>query len=184
MSVEEAAAGVQDLNIQDSAPDEDAKPAVILVIGERRRQRDIGMSCWKSLHCRRRAYSSSRHRACKWHAGSAPAAGHLLGAHRRRCRRRRLPPSCPTAGMAGSGKTTFLQRLNAHLHTRAEPGYIINLDPAVTHVPYGANVDIRDTVNYKNVSSARGARGSGRKHTTSCCPVLARGRCHSSRSRA
>ena len=53
--------------------------------------------------------------------------------------------------MAGSGKTTFLQRLNAHLHARQQPGYIINLDPAVTHVPYGANVDIRDTVNYKNV---------------------------------
>lgn len=53
--------------------------------------------------------------------------------------------------MAGSGKTTFLQRLNAHLHAQKQPGYIINLDPAVTHVPYGANVDIRDTVNYKNV---------------------------------
>lgn len=53
--------------------------------------------------------------------------------------------------MAGSGKTTFLQRLNAHLHSTQRPGYIINLDPAVSHVPYGANVDIRDTVNYKNV---------------------------------
>ncbi|KAL4457380.1 hypothetical protein ABPG75_012245 [Micractinium tetrahymenae] len=54
-------------------------------------------------------------------------------------------------GMAGSGKTTFMQRLNAHLHATQRPGYIINLDPAVTNVPYGANVDIRDTVNYKNV---------------------------------
>lgn len=50
------------------------------------------------------------------------------------------------AGMAGSGKTTFLQRINSHLHTKKIPGYIINLDPAVTHVPYGANIDIRDTV--------------------------------------
>jgi GTPase SAR1 family protein len=33
--------------------------------------------------------------------------------------------------MAGSGKTTFLQRLNAHLHEKQLPGYIINLDPAV-----------------------------------------------------
>lgn len=48
--------------------------------------------------------------------------------------------------MAGSGKTTLLQRLNSHLHTTNTPGYIINLDPAVTQVPYGANIDIRDTV--------------------------------------
>lgn len=40
----------------------------------------------------------------------------------------------PRAGMAGSGKTTFMQRLNAHLHATQRPGYIINLDPAVTHV--------------------------------------------------
>ena len=48
--------------------------------------------------------------------------------------------------MAGSGKTTLLQRLSSHLHTTQTPGYIINLDPAVTQVPYGANIDIRDTV--------------------------------------
>eukprot|EP00887_Chlorella_sp_A99_P002905 scaffold6.g2905.t1 len=54
-------------------------------------------------------------------------------------------------GMAGSGKTTFLQRLNSHLHTKGLPAYVVNLDPAVTHLPYGANIDIRDTVNYKNV---------------------------------
>lgn len=57
----------------------------------------------------------------------------------------------PLAGMAGSGKTTLIQRINAHLHTNKSPVYIINLDPAVTHVPYGSNIDIRDTVNYKNV---------------------------------
>ena len=48
--------------------------------------------------------------------------------------------------MAGSGKTTLLQRLSSHLHTTQTPGYMINLDPAVTQVPYGANIDIRDTV--------------------------------------
>lgn len=52
----------------------------------------------------------------------------------------------PNAGMAGSGKTTLLQRLSSHLHTTRTPGYILNLDPAVTQVPYGANIDIRDTV--------------------------------------
>ncbi|KAL1921546.1 uncharacterized protein VTP21DRAFT_11262 [Calcarisporiella thermophila] len=54
-------------------------------------------------------------------------------------------------GMAGSGKTTFMQRLNAHLHSIEKPPYIINLDPAVTHLPFTANIDIRDTVNYKEV---------------------------------
>ncbi|MEW5303850.1 MAG: hypothetical protein WDW38_000097 [Sanguina aurantia] len=54
-------------------------------------------------------------------------------------------------GMAGSGKTTLIQRLNSHLHTTKRAGYIINLDPAVTHMPYDANIDIRDTVKYKNV---------------------------------
>lgn len=34
--------------------------------------------------------------------------------------------------MAGSGKTTFMQCLNAHLHERQQPGYITNLDPAVS----------------------------------------------------
>ncbi|CAH1766150.1 5193_t:CDS:2 [Entrophospora sp. SA101] len=54
-------------------------------------------------------------------------------------------------GMAGSGKTTFMQRLNAHLHGIKKPPYIINLDPAVTQLPFTANIDIRDTVNYKEV---------------------------------
>ena len=31
------------------------------------------------------------------------------------------------------------------------PPYVINLDPAVTQLPYAANIDIRDTVNYKEV---------------------------------
>ena len=54
-------------------------------------------------------------------------------------------------GMAGSGKTTLMQRLNAHLHETKRGGYIMNLDPAVTYMPYGPNIDIRDTVDYKAV---------------------------------
>ncbi|KAL2264125.1 hypothetical protein VTK26DRAFT_1994 [Humicola hyalothermophila] len=54
-------------------------------------------------------------------------------------------------GMAGVGKTTFMQRINAHLHAKKEPPYVLNLDPAVTHSPYQANIDIRDSVNYKKV---------------------------------
>ena len=49
------------------------------------------------------------------------------------------------------GKTTLMQRLNSHLHSKNTPPYILNLDPAVTHMPYAANIDIRDTVDYKEV---------------------------------
>ena len=31
------------------------------------------------------------------------------------------------------------------------PAYTINLDPAVSKLPYSANIDVRDTVNYKEV---------------------------------
>ncbi|KAI9014731.1 hypothetical protein BC832DRAFT_527897 [Gaertneriomyces semiglobifer] len=61
------------------------------------------------------------------------------------------PTTIICIGMAGSGKTTFMQRLNSHLHTVKKPGYVINLDPAVSQLPFGANIDIRDTVNYKEV---------------------------------
>lgn len=61
-------------------------------------------------------------------------------------------PTCIIVlGMAGSGKTTFVQRITAHLHARKKPPYVINLDPAVLEVPFPANIDIRDTVNYKEV---------------------------------
>ena len=54
-------------------------------------------------------------------------------------------------GMAGSGKTTFMQRINSHLHRIKKSPYVINLDPACHELPYPCNVDIRDTVNYKEV---------------------------------
>lgn len=54
-------------------------------------------------------------------------------------------------GMAGSGKTTFVQRLNSHMRSKKSPPYVINLDPAVLKVPYGANIDIRDSIKYKKV---------------------------------
>ena len=41
--------------------------------------------------------------------------------------------------------------MTAHLFARKTPPYVINLDPAVHEVPYPANIDIRDTVNYKEV---------------------------------
>ena len=64
---------------------------------------------------------------------------------------RDAPVCCIVIGMAGSGKTTLMQRINAEAHMSGTPSYIVNLDPAVTHLPYGPNIDIRDTVNYKEV---------------------------------
>lgn len=54
-------------------------------------------------------------------------------------------------GMAGSGKTTFLHRLVSHTQSSDIHGYVMNLDPAVMNLPFGANIDIRDTVHYKEV---------------------------------
>ncbi|KAL5278200.1 GPN1 family protein [Megaselia abdita] len=53
-------------------------------------------------------------------------------------------------GMAGSGKTTFVQKLTQISFDKFKP-YVINLDPACKETPYHANIDIRDTVNYKEV---------------------------------
>lgn len=44
-----------------------------------------------------------------------------------------------------------MQRINSHLHTKQTPPYVINLDPAVRNVPFDSNIDIRDSVNYKEV---------------------------------
>lgn len=64
---------------------------------------------------------------------------------------RRKPVIVIVIGMAGSGKTTFLHRLVAHTQSSGIRGYVLNLDPAVLSLPFTANIDIRDTVNYKNV---------------------------------
>lgn len=44
-----------------------------------------------------------------------------------------------------------MQRVNAHLHSKEDPPYVINLDPAVLSVPFESNIDIRDSVNYEEV---------------------------------
>ncbi|XP_029904102.1 GPN-loop GTPase 1 isoform X2 [Myripristis murdjan] len=73
----------------------------------------------------------------------------------------RSPVCLIVLGMAGSGKTTFVQRLTAHLHSKKFPPYVINLDPAVHEVPFPANIDIRDTVNYKEVMKQYGLGPNG-----------------------
>jgi GTPase SAR1 family protein len=61
------------------------------------------------------------------------------------------PVAIVCVGMAGSGKTTFMQRISSYLHSAKEPPYVVNLDPAVRNVPFESNIDIRDSVNYKEV---------------------------------
>ncbi|OWM71090.1 hypothetical protein CDL15_Pgr011217 [Punica granatum] len=64
---------------------------------------------------------------------------------------KRKPVIIIVIGMAGSGKTTFMHRLVCHTQASNIRGYVINLDPAVMTLPFGANIDIRDTVKYKEV---------------------------------
>ena len=44
-----------------------------------------------------------------------------------------------------------MQRINSDLHTKRQPPYVMNLDPAVLNTPFDCNIDIRDSVNYKEV---------------------------------
>jgi GTPase SAR1 family protein len=44
-----------------------------------------------------------------------------------------------------------MQRINAYLHEKKDPPYVVNLDPAVLNVPFDSNIDIRESVNYKEV---------------------------------
>lgn len=64
-------------------------------------------------------------------------------------------------GMAGSGKTSFVNRLAAHLYSTKNDPYVLNLDPACLEVPYLANIDIRDTVKYKEVMKQYGLGPNG-----------------------
>jgi GTPase SAR1 family protein len=54
-------------------------------------------------------------------------------------------------GMAGSGKTTFVQYLIKFLNDAGKRTYNVNLDPAVLAVNFPCNIDIRDSVKYKQV---------------------------------
>lgn len=54
-------------------------------------------------------------------------------------------------GMAGTGKTSLMQRINSHLSQKKHSKYLINLDPAVLETPFPCNIDIRDTVDYQKV---------------------------------
>ncbi|SPO04052.1 related to XPA binding protein [Cephalotrichum gorgonifer] len=61
------------------------------------------------------------------------------------------PVAIVCVGMAGSGKTTFMRRINSHLHSKDTPPYVINLDPATVNLPFDCNIDIRQSIKYKDV---------------------------------
>lgn len=44
-----------------------------------------------------------------------------------------------------------MQRINSYLHSQKTVPYVLNLDPAVHSVPFESNIDIRDSINYKEV---------------------------------
>lgn len=56
-----------------------------------------------------------------------------------------------TIGMAGAGKSTFVNKINSHLGSQNKQPYVLNLDPAVAVTAFESNIDIRDTVNYHEV---------------------------------
>ncbi|XP_037978400.2 GPN-loop GTPase 1 isoform X2 [Plutella xylostella] len=72
----------------------------------------------------------------------------------------RKPVCLIILGMAGAGKTSFSRRLATKIVDGSRP-YLVNLDPACREVPFPANIDIRDTVNYKEVMKQYGLGPNG-----------------------
>ncbi|MHA2055443.1 MAG: ATP/GTP-binding protein, partial [Candidatus Hodarchaeales archaeon] len=55
---------------------------------------------------------------------------------------------CYLVGTAGSGKTMLISSLQQYLRQKGASLTIVNLDPAVQHVPYQADIDIRDYIDF------------------------------------
>ena len=64
-------------------------------------------------------------------------------------------------GMAGSGKTTFVKKFEEVLVDKDKETYVINMDPAVKDTLYEPNMDIRDTINYKEVMTSHSLGPNG-----------------------
>ena len=64
-------------------------------------------------------------------------------------------------GMAGSGKTTFVEKLEEEIANKDKESYIINLDPAVMNTLYEPNLDIRDTIKYKEIMKSNNLGPNG-----------------------
>uniref|UniRef100_A0A2P2I778 GPN-loop GTPase 1 n=1 Tax=Hirondellea gigas TaxID=1518452 RepID=A0A2P2I778_9CRUS len=77
---------------------------------------------------------------------------------------RKKPVCVLVLGMAGAGKTNVVRRLSTHLACTLKNSkgfHTINLDPAVKNLPYAPYIDIRDTVNYKEVMNQYGLGPNG-----------------------
>jgi GTPase SAR1 family protein len=59
-----------------------------------------------------------------------------------------MPNICYLVGTAGSGKTMLTDSLQRYLQTKGASLTVVNLDPAVRHIPYQADMDIRDYIDY------------------------------------
>lgn len=53
-------------------------------------------------------------------------------------------------GMAGSGKTTFVSKLDSYLRQYKRSPYLVNLDPACKNMPYQPNIGMKNYL-YFNV---------------------------------
>jgi len=72
----------------------------------------------------------------------------------------KTPISVLFLGMAGSGKTSLVKALAAHLLKNKISQYLINLDPAVREVPFPANIGRLILVFFSKM--ARYLRANGR----------------------
>ncbi|MFX0209122.1 MAG: ATP/GTP-binding protein [Candidatus Hodarchaeota archaeon] len=55
---------------------------------------------------------------------------------------------CYLVGTAGSGKTMLTSSLQQYLTTKGASLTTVNLDPAVQYIPYKADIDIRDYIDF------------------------------------
>ncbi|KNZ45463.1 hypothetical protein VP01_808g7 [Puccinia sorghi] len=64
-------------------------------------------------------------------------------------------------GAPGSGKTTYCWGLQQYFKAISRPMLVINLDPAVDHLPYSAAIDIRDLIRLEEVMEYHGLGPNG-----------------------
>ena len=122
-------------------------------------------------------------------ASSKQSSAQVLQGDKRKNSSQKLATALIVLGMAGSGKTTVVQRILAEAEERGLKMFSMNLDPAVgggggqdeedeegtkrkakteedeeeewSGLPYDPNVDIRDSINYKQVMKLHGLGPNG-----------------------
>lgn len=64
---------------------------------------------------------------------------------------RNMANICYLVGTAGSGKTMLTSSLQQYLTTKGASLTTVNLDPAVQYIPYSADIDIRDYIDFERL---------------------------------